>query len=241
MGTICNSASVASVHFGLRTRGLGRLCCCLTTTTMAARSVVVALLAAPLTASITWTNEKVSGCVRARLDDEAEFPGTTWLNTAGNNTYLCTAAQIDVYYDPANLAWWDLSPTTTPPHSLLRPPFYHHPPSPARFAPGHDLHSVPAHPNPSHPNPSQPASPHLHLFTPPSIQLAERRAGEFRGCGPIAVPAPRSPPTSPLHCTRYHHRPILTIPQSTVSGRRHCFVRVPSRPIHRLLHRRRLG
>ena len=75
---------------------------------MVARSVIVAIvLASPLAASpsTTWTNEKVSGCVRARLDDEAEFPGTTWLNTAGNNTYLCTPAQIDAYYDPANLAW----------------------------------------------------------------------------------------------------------------------------------------
>ena len=58
-------------------------------------------------AAFDFANPKVSSCVAAR---EAAWEGNSWLNTANANSYMCTKAQIDAHYDPANLACWQSDP-----------------------------------------------------------------------------------------------------------------------------------
>ena len=74
---------------------------------MMLRLQFAAALVAAGGAAYDFANPKVSSCVAAR---EAAWEGNTWLNTANANGYMCTKAQIDAHYDPANLVCWQSDP-----------------------------------------------------------------------------------------------------------------------------------
>lgn len=66
------------------------------------------LLVGGASAAYDFANPKVSACVASRTSWGTD--DNSWLNTKNPSKYMCTSAQIDAHYDPANLACWQSDP-----------------------------------------------------------------------------------------------------------------------------------